>query len=420
MIISARFPRCVALLLACAAASLWQSAIAANSNRSKAEPILLGQRFEIHSKLLDEDREVLVHLPNQYAQSKQRYPVLIVLDGNKHLLHASGVVDFLSDNGLIPEMIVIAVPNMRRRMRDLTAPILRDEKQREEDKHSPVGGADVFANFLADELMPWVDLHYRTAPYRVLTGHSLGGLFNMIALLDRPDAFQAHIAASPSLWWDQQAYVKLAQEKLGTLKQPHFLFIGWGDNENTISRSGQKLVDWLTTNQPASLTWKHRYYPDDTHGTTPHRTLYDGLSALYQGWTPDMNMHDLEGPDFVGSKDFPALLAAHQAARSRKYGYDVAPQPGESDALTEWFVEQKRYDDALAAAQRNVALFPEYAGMKERLGRVLTEMGRPAEAIPFYEAAAKQPGEYDDIWSSEIKLRKLREDAKKGAVRPVK
>lgn len=37
------------------------------------------------------------------------------------------------------------------------------------------GGADRFFAFLTDEVSPYVERHYRTAPMRVLAGHSLGG-----------------------------------------------------------------------------------------------------------------------------------------------------------------------------------------------------------------------------------------------------
>jgi predicted alpha/beta superfamily hydrolase len=53
-----------------------------------------------------------------------------------------------------------------------------------------------------------IDRTYRSRPYRVLVGHSLGGLFAVYALMTRPDVFQGYIAISPALWWDDQSLVK--------------------------------------------------------------------------------------------------------------------------------------------------------------------------------------------------------------------
>ena len=44
------------------------------------------------------------------------------------------------------------------------------------ERRPTAGGADEFLRFLSDELIPWVEGQYRTASFRVLVGHSLGGL----------------------------------------------------------------------------------------------------------------------------------------------------------------------------------------------------------------------------------------------------
>ena len=44
------------------------------------------------------------------------------------------------------------------------------------ERSPTAGGADEFLRFLSDELIPWVEGQYRTASFRVLVGHSLGGL----------------------------------------------------------------------------------------------------------------------------------------------------------------------------------------------------------------------------------------------------
>ena len=41
-------------------------------------------------------------------------------------------------------------------------------------------------------------------PHSTLIGHSFGGLLAVHALLTRPDVFDAYIAISPSLQWDDQ------------------------------------------------------------------------------------------------------------------------------------------------------------------------------------------------------------------------
>lgn len=71
----------------------------------------------------------------------------------------------------------------------------------------PHGGADKFLDFLLHVVRPFV---YSTVFPNVgiereaLFGHSFGGLFVLHALFTRPSSFYTFIAASPSIWWNNQ------------------------------------------------------------------------------------------------------------------------------------------------------------------------------------------------------------------------
>ena len=120
-----------------------------------------------------------------------------------------------------PEMIVVAVRNTDR-TRDLTpSPFTPDppedgegEDGDEGDGENPMptaGGAGAFLDFFERELFPFVEERYRTQPYRIVIGHSFGGLFAVHALVHRPAAFDAYVAISPSLWWANGVVVDRAE-----------------------------------------------------------------------------------------------------------------------------------------------------------------------------------------------------------------
>ena len=82
-------------------------------NTSVGKLVSIGESHRIQSNQVNEEREYKVHLPDRH------YPVLYVLDGDSHFLRSAASVEFLSAQGEIPEMIVVAVGSTLR-IRDFT------------------------------------------------------------------------------------------------------------------------------------------------------------------------------------------------------------------------------------------------------------------------------------------------------------
>ncbi|WP_170233947.1 alpha/beta hydrolase [Bizionia myxarmorum] len=156
-------------------------------------------RDSVSSEILHESRQFSVFLPASYYASDQTYPVLYIMDGDYNFHYVSGILELqasISEN--IPEMILIGISGKgsetyKRNCKPQIAGI------------ADSGNAEEFANFIAKELMPYVNTQYKTADYNILAGHSLGGLFVMNTVLDKPHFFNNYIAISPALWWENNA-----------------------------------------------------------------------------------------------------------------------------------------------------------------------------------------------------------------------
>ena len=153
---------------------------------------VVGKKLTIKSTVLGENRSLQVFTPSDYESAKSSYPtlpVLYLLDGTDHYIHVTGLVDYLARKGRIPPMIVVAVGNTER-TRDLTPThTIVGYDGKPDDSLESSGGSGKFFEFLRDELIPYVEKNYRTAPFRILDGHSFGGLFAIKVLLDSPDTF---------------------------------------------------------------------------------------------------------------------------------------------------------------------------------------------------------------------------------------
>lgn len=390
-----------ACVIACSLGLLPARAAAEKVNAA----IAIGHSTTLWSTALQEQRRLLISLPPHYAESGKSYPVLYLLDAETQFRHVVGLLEFLgSTNERIPEMIVIGVTNTER-ARDLT-PATDDPALL---KALPEAGhADVFLKYLADELIPWADSRYRTVGYRVLVGHSFGGLFNAYTLLERPEAFQAHIAISPSLWWDKQSMVERTAQGLQRLRQPPALYLSWADDEANISESTQQLVQALTTNPPPGLRWAHRYYAGEDHLSTPHRSLYDAMEWLYAGWRMQLYRDGQQLDVTMADVD------AHYGALSTRYGYPVAPSAAALNAVAQTFLKRNEPVAAFQLLRRNVREFPYRPDTYRALGEALERFDRGEEALQVYEqglrVAVDQENPYGDpVEEFRTKARQLRQ-----------
>src|SRR3954470_9315393 len=100
------------------------------------------ERLVIQSKVLGEERVILVRTPAAYARGSERFPVLYMTDGDAHIQHTSGTVSFLARYARMPEMIIVGITNTDR-TRDLTPTHVNNQNA----PFPTSGGADKFLKF---------------------------------------------------------------------------------------------------------------------------------------------------------------------------------------------------------------------------------------------------------------------------------
>ncbi len=234
--------------------------------------------LKIASRILQENRGLIIKKPRNYATDKQ-YPVIYVLGGNSLTYTVANDTDLLSRIGTMPEVIVVGIPSIdqKTRQRDLTPPFL---KQDLDQTDSPLGKAENFLNFIENEVIPLVDKNYNTSDQKVLVGHSREGLLVLYSLIAKPALFETRIALSPALWREDNAFVQRFDDFL--TENPNLstnLFMSMGKNEvDKMKKAFDLSVDVLTTKAPANLLWKSYYMPNATHQNNHYLTVGIGIN----------------------------------------------------------------------------------------------------------------------------------------------
>jgi predicted alpha/beta superfamily hydrolase len=204
--------------------------------QDEGEDIVIGTYHKIPSKILNENRTLLVHLPRSYDGTSLDYPVLFLLYGNQvttYFAQAVSVLDRLGTTGRIPEMLLVAITNTDR-YRDLL-PLQPDG--------SPTG-IENFVRFFQEELVPYVETHYRAKDFRVVMGPQAGANFAMYTLFAHPELFQAAIINNPFRW--QGGRDMVLQNAGDFLKDSEtfktFLSITYEDSDE-LAREGVAYID---------------------------------------------------------------------------------------------------------------------------------------------------------------------------------
>jgi len=336
------------------------------------------QESVITSDILDEDREISVYLPDNYRDSEAKYPVLYLLDGGTHLQHASGAADFLSRQGIVPDIIVVAIHNIDRS---------RDFSPVHVDNIPTSGGAEKFLGFLSEELVPYMDESYRTAGFNILLGHSFGGTFIGYTLLAEPDLFDAYLAVSPYLMYADNLVVNQASEKLVPFADTKYFYMTIGD-ENGYFEALEKYSSIMQEKAGESVEFKYVKMPEENHATTPYLTVFSGLKFIFSGWSlpPGMMQGDLDAID------------DHYKKVSDKYGIETATPELVINALGYRSLQAEDYESAITVFKQNVERYPGSANVYDSLGEAYENNGEAELAAKNYAKAVElgqQSGDFN-------------------------
>lgn len=292
--------------------------------QDQREPIEIGERRVVHSRVLGEDRTALIALPAGYNRTQERFATLYVLDGGAHFLDVAGLTRVLAARQRMPPVLVVALTNSNR-SRDLTPP-----SDRLYPSQSREGGADRLLEFIAEELIPWVESEYRTRPLRLLAGHSLGGLFGLYTVLEKPGLFRGVITASASLQYHDQELVRRFDDFLAERQDEKIsLYMTAGDESSGLVAGNLRLASLLTEKAPPTLQWHFEQMLEETHMTIPHLTFYRGLERIFVGWSvvDPVSVYDAGGLEALEEK---------YAETRRNFGYGPGPR---TPAFMDWFTQ---------------------------------------------------------------------------------
>ena len=249
-----------------------------NIEKISSQAFSIGERIEIKSNELGENRVLNIYLPQGYAKdSLKQYPVIYLLDGSadEDFIHIAGLIQFGTFPWLnmLPESILVGIANVDRK-RDFTFPTNNEQDKKD---FPTTGGSEHFIQFIKKELQSFIAINYRTTTAKTLIGQSLGGLLATEVLFKEPQLFDNYIIVSPSLWWDDESLLQYNPKISKTDKK---IYIAVGKEGPLMERIAKELRDKLQKENIKNREIHFEFFGDQDHANILHLAVYRAFEKL--------------------------------------------------------------------------------------------------------------------------------------------
>jgi enterochelin esterase-like enzyme len=247
---------------------------------TKREEVPAGkiEKSRIKSALLENEHSLSIYTPPGYRKDGPPNGLMVVFDESPYLLLVPTpiILDNLLADKKIPPMVAVLIgnPNQETRTRELPP--------------NPK-----FADFLNNELVPWVRQNYNVTsdPGRVVVaGSSFGGIASVYAGLRHPETFGNILCQSGSFWWaapKPEPYTEpnfLAKEFVKSPKLPLRFYMDAGSFEVDLDGEGGSILEPSRHMRDVLLAKGYEVHYQENVGGHDYLSwrgsLADGLLAL--------------------------------------------------------------------------------------------------------------------------------------------
>lgn len=359
--------------------------------------ILLSQNYnlksvdiELASKVYGKDRTISVFIPDGYESSTdQKYQVLYVFDGQWGALFnlVSSVNTYLSESGYSQDFIIVGIHTEHRPSEFTPAP---QDTMTAINWGTAVGKSSDLDQHLLDEVIPYIDKNYRTHPYRIGIGHSLGGTYVINALTETPNLFNSIIAVSPNLVYDYRSMLIRLEETLPSLKEKNsFAYISVGDQgsmETNFGSGVRKLDSLLKETTIEGLHYKFDYLEDTNHMTSFARSITNSLIA-YNDLFGSPSDEFISG--LMESTTFMDDLKGFYKKHTDWLGYDFVGSENELNSIAYDCLAAEKPNLAIELLDYAIELYPNGVNLYDSRAEMYLESGHKEKAVFHYEEGLK-------------------------------
>ena len=147
------------------------------------------------------------------------------------------------------------------------------------------GEGNLYTDFIAKTLKPYIDRHYRTMKdpqYTFIAGSSMGGLISFYAAMKYPDVFGTAGIFSPSFWIAPRLYLDAQQMQWKSVHR--FFFYAGRKESETLEADMKQMGDILYKSNKLDL--QEVVFPLGQHNESYWRLVFDDFYRWMMGPVP--------------------------------------------------------------------------------------------------------------------------------------
>lgn len=231
----------------------------------------------IDSNKLGKPRQISIILPPSYEfESKKNYPVIYLLDGEYLMDPFNGSLQYGYYFDDLPEVILVGIHQGKNNDRII------DSKS--DDDGLPTEKSGNFYEFIASEVIPYINSNYRTVSFKAIAGHDVtAGFLNFFLYKDNP-IFDAYISFCPDLAYDMENRI---EDRLTMMSKPISYFqVSSPTDEKSIYEKVKLLDENLKTVLNKNVSYKYLQLDGFSHYSMVPVAVPQALYHVFKGYQP--------------------------------------------------------------------------------------------------------------------------------------
>ncbi len=227
---------------------------------------------------LQERRDVSYYFPEEYDKDK-KHPLIVVLDADYLFEQVVATAKFYSKFHGMPESIIVGIHQSKESIRF-------DDCAFDKQTGLPSEKGNKFFEFLGMEIIPYLDLNYNTAPFKMVVGYDITANFENYWLFKDNSLFNAYINISPTLAPDMEIHVPSRLEAMN--QQIFYQLIVEGEKSKQTPRI------MAMNNAIKAINKENLHYYFDEYPTADHISIatygigkaFDNMFGMFKPISP--------------------------------------------------------------------------------------------------------------------------------------